>query len=737
MVGNTIGLALIEQPNYMKPDPFDESKDSDDYSINGWYARNALFYLRTYYNRYSASWNEEEIQNLPIVTRGRYLAKYLYGEQDNIRFRHFTKDVSGNNLQVVWEPGKETADIYMSHLGNYQRQLEYKRITATTLSRDVVIRRNAYIESAKLQADKEFMNLVKSAGIGFQGPIQGQGTLTERKAEEIAAKQWKDKAAVNCVKLALDIQETEHMDEKMESCFADYYAANFTGVYIPVENGRPKVRPIPFYNLFYEKCENDPLNRNMKAAGFIDQLTETEILSRYKVSETQSTEIKEAFRSLSTNAGIYNVGNVNWYNTGTTVRAGTIAVVTCFFIAPKRVEKEKVVDRYGNVNYVTPKKKGTSTLVTNELYYCIIAGNRWVLECGPANNVVRSATNKSDPQLPIIVFDGFNIVGNGISMAGLTAQLQDHLDFCRYKIKEKMARDKGIVYMMDGSKLNSLSDNPKRLATDFASLGFTVVNGASGEYGDGVDFKGGLVATMDFRLDATGLQTYTNEYIFTFNQMREIAKMSAIAAGNQTQYVSEEVRRQSVSASQAGVLFMMKGMTRFEEMIIQYATNAYKMVIYKKKSKENVAIGRDGAMVLEKMGDWLMEDVLIWLKTDDVMDDKERQVVNGLLQAYIQNSQNPQAADATKVALGIIKATTYQEAQDDLEDYLNKQNDMQAEAAKREERLKAAEMANSRDIVKAQTDAAIHGKVIDSNTKLTEKQAELEQADNMAAQQPI
>ena len=501
-IGSGLGLGTMALPQFIKPDPIQENIGKtahDDYNISGWYARNLLFYLGTYYNRNSGNWYVDESQEmLPIVTRGRRMAAYLWGGQVNDAFAHFTRDLDGNNLPVMWQSGKETADIFMSHQGEYERQLEYHKISALTLSRDVVVRRAAFMEAARLQANPDFMEAVsKLEGAEF-APLGNVNVTDERAAIEMAAKKWKDKASTNAVKMGYAIQEDCHLVEKMLAIFSNYYSANYSGAYVSAQNGEVDIRVIPFYNLFWEKCENDPLNRNMKAAGFIEQLNETEILARYKMPKEQEEEIKQAFKSISTNAGIYNTGNVNWYNAGTTQRAGTTTVVTCFWIAPKKIDKVKVKDKYGNENYVK-SKDGKGELTTNDLYYCVLAGNRWVLECGLANNVVRSSINKSNPEMPIKVFDGFNIVGNGVSMVGLTAQLQDLLDYCKYKMQLIMARDKGVVYLMDGSKLNSLSDNPKRLINDFASMGFSVYNGASGEYGE-QDFKDKLVMPLDFRL---------------------------------------------------------------------------------------------------------------------------------------------------------------------------------------------------------------------------------------------
>jgi hypothetical protein len=737
-----ISLNMIE-PQVFRPDPWISKNEIDKQIVEvdddkrqvTWFSQNLRFFLYNYYNRPAGSWSiDDPMENLRIVSRGVEFSRYLFGKQNNLFYKQFTTDMDNNNLQVRWEAGKEISNIYRHHLGLFEKQLGNKKITALTLSRDVVVERKAFIEAAMLQGSEEFMQVLGQIdGMSLNPLGTKENPKTPQKAAEMAMKKWKDKAADNAVKLAYSLQEGQFMDMTMKACFADKYAANFTGVSILAKNGKPEIQHHPFYNLFWEKATNDPFNRKMKAAGFIEQLTAQEILTRWSVNEQTAQEIKDAYMNITPNANYYNWPLFSWYGPATTSRAGTISVVTCFWVGPRHLNKKKINDKYGNVNYVKPRKNEKSELVTNDLYYCVFAGDRWILEEGLANNVIRSWDNKSNPEMPIKIFDGFNIMGDGTSMVGLMNQIQDMLDFLRFKIKFIMARDKGVVYLMDGSKLNSLIDNPKRLINDFGAFGFSVYNGASGEYGDVQFGDGELIKPLDFRLDSAAINVYTNQYAFFLNQMEKIASLSGVAMGQQTTYVSEKVRKASMEAAYTGLLSEFTNFTRYEEEILQYAVNLYILLL--KGKKENIVIGKEGIDVLDVDGEWTLQDVLVYLKTDDVIDEERKLSLDGKLLAYLQNSGNPNSAEAFLTSIKMMKAETYQEAEDILEEYIEKAKKALDEANAQAQAMKVAEMQNYQQAVDKQESGATARKEMEVNSKMAVEAANLD-AKEQEMQQP-
>ena len=152
------------------------------------------------------------MENLRIVTRGVEFSRYLFGKQNNLFYKQFTTDMDNNNLQVRWEAGKEISNIYRHHLGLFEKQLGNKKISALTLSRDVVVQRKAFVEAAMLQASPDFMEAIsKINGMEF-APLGKQNVDNPQKAADLAMKKWKDKAAENAVKLAYSLQEQQHTD---------------------------------------------------------------------------------------------------------------------------------------------------------------------------------------------------------------------------------------------------------------------------------------------------------------------------------------------------------------------------------------------------------------------------------------------------------------------------------------------------------------------------------------------
>lgn len=290
-----------------------------------------------------------------------------------------------------------------------------------------------------------------------------------------------------------------------------------------------------------------------------------------------------------------------------------------------------------------------------------------------------------------------------------------------------MARDKGVVYLMDGSKLNSITDNPKRLINDFAAFGLSVYNGATGEYGDVQFGDGELVKPLDFRLDSTAINAYTQQYAFFLNQLEKIASLSGVAMGQQSVYVSEKVRKASMEAAYTGLLSEFNNLTRFEEEIMQYAVNLYKILL--KGKKENIAIGKEGIDVLDIDGEWTLQDVLIFLKTDDVIDDEMKASLDTKLIAYLQNSQNPESAEAFLTSIKMMRASTYQDAENILEEYIEKAKEAREAANAQAMAIKQAEMANYQQGIDKQEAGATARKEMEVNAGMAIEAANLDQKD--------
>ena len=197
-----ISLNMIE-PQVFRPDPWISKNEIDKQIVEvdddkrqvTWFSQNLRFFLYNYYNRPAGSWSiDDPMENLRIVSRGVEFSRYLFGKQNNLFYKQFTTDMDNNNLQVRWEAGKEISNIYRHHLGLFEKQLGNKKITALTLSRDVVVERKAFIEAAMLQGSEEFMQVLGQIdGMSLNPLGTKENPKTPQKAAEMAMKKWKDK----------------------------------------------------------------------------------------------------------------------------------------------------------------------------------------------------------------------------------------------------------------------------------------------------------------------------------------------------------------------------------------------------------------------------------------------------------------------------------------------------------------------------------------------------------------
>jgi hypothetical protein len=692
-----------------------------------WYKAYLRFYLNSYYNRMVGFTNPDNyLEQLPIVTRGQFLMRYLNGKQENIIFKHFTKDLNNNTLRYRWQAGKEMATAFNNHRSIYNTQLGNKKVSAISLSRDTVLRKTAYIEAGGIQGDKNVMSVIRAAPGIVYSPL-GDDARVENPSQGklMATKFFKDKLEEDAVKMAYDIQERNFTNEKYLQAFSSFYGVGYAGMYTYVEEGRVKQRPLMYDELFYEKRDQDPLNRRMSGAGFFEYMTPQEIMVKWNKTEQEIKDIISACGSPNDYA-MRNWPNFSWYRSD--ARRNTVAVVTCFFIAPRNTGKEKIKEKKGDVNYVNAKKK-SNAVVVNDIYYVILAGNEYVLECGLANNVVESRDNKADVELPISVIDCFNVGGDGVSMAGLLYQLQDSLDFYKYKMKQKMGRDHGMVYTINGDMINSMSDNPSKILNDFTSIGFHVVNSSSGEYGEPSNDGKKLVDAFDFRIDAVGLDAYAKAYIMDSNTMDRICNLSPVMTGQQNFYVSENVRKGTIDSGYLALSFMLNTLTAWEEKNLQYAVNLFKQLNGAEGSELELVIGKNGVERVKMLEDARFEDVLIFIRTNDTIGEEKQAELIKLLMAYQQNP-TPESAQGMRIAIGMLKADTYTEAEVLLDEYLEKvivEKEQQAAIAQKQFEM---EQANAKEIVAEQSAVALKSNENNNETKLAAKGLELAAQEN-------
>lgn len=611
------------KPDYSAPD----SDIPENQKTPSWYAQYIRYYSRFYNANNNVLVASDYRGNQLPVQRG--LSNFLYynGHQQNIDYNYATTDLSNNTLPSVWIPGKKVRSLIDYILGSLKEQLDSKIIGVTTLSKRAVSSKTEMLDALLLKYDdgvRAAMEQLKQSGIDFNPEGQNQFANKEE-AEAWFNYNYKDSAEVYAEDMAKYIEQDNDSDNVYMKCALDYAASNYTGLYNYVENGKVLQKSIPFYNLIWDYSDNDKFNRNARFVGFREIMTPQECFAKYP---ELTKEEREEIRSSASDdvkwgdlATLYNTPNLNWWSNYPTGEK-MVSAVTMFFRCNRDMKYSYTKNEDGSMEYNKVRKNKTGDYSCQDIYKGTLIGNKFIVDWGLQNNVVRNPENKSKPELPIKVYNGNTILGDGVSPIGLVAQSQDRIDFYRFKIIELMGRDLGKVFTLNGTKLNE-SVTGKQLLTDFKTMGLSVLNGSSGEANDPNE-NAPLVQTWDMTLSPT-ITVYWDAIRQEEEWMEQALSVSKIAMGSVQPQLGKSVQENAKQMSTTGLVNFYDDFMQFNEMNLQYATNLAKIVYSMDGSFEAPMVIGDRGIKFMKIGkEFRFEDLLIYLKVKDVIGQEDK-----------------------------------------------------------------------------------------------------------------
>jgi hypothetical protein len=653
-----------------------------------WY-KNAVRYYASFYNRNQN--NNTMLDNpnemLNPVDRGLNYMLYYEGKQKNVNYNHVTTDINGNTLQAVWIPGKKVKSLIDHRLGYISSQFKHKEISVTSLAPEVVSWKQRKLENGLLKFDTEMIELLamlEQEGVQYD-PMDGMNFDTKDEWEKYINTSLKDYGEIVMTNIANEIETQNDSNTEYKKAFLDWHAFGYAAMYNYVENGNVNQKCIRAWQVIYDNLDDSPTKKNMKFGGFIERLTPEEIFSKWgdQLDDNAKQEIIQISKSKNSSgnyqpiynniANTYNTPNISYwdFDQGQLV----VSCTTIFFIAPRDTRYEKSTDKYGKEHITRIKRKNRKgQFITYDLYKGVLIGNKWLVDYGLASNVVRNKFNKTMPQIPLMVFTHNTVLGSNLPPIGQIAQHQDNMDFYRFKIMEIVSRDAGKNYVIHGDKLEGTTS--KSLITDFKSIGIHVTAGSSGEYDDPSNVKR-FVEYIDLTLDPNVMR-YVELYREEEMIMEKIMSTNQVELGQQQQYMSQGTQKATIAQTQQGVLDLYQNFTKFNEACLQQSIEIAKMVYALDGDQEKVFIlGDRGVKFLKLTKDMLFQDMLLFVNTNDVIDEAARERIKAYVQAW---SQNPNYGITPLDIIKIEQATTYQEMVSQLDMVFRRNERKQAEA---------------------------------------------------------
>jgi hypothetical protein len=655
-----------------------------------WFKENIQF-IMSHFNKRNDRLNRirraEDVEN-PVDEIVRMFTYYL-GKQANKDYYYTTQDQNECDLPTVWINGQKVTSLIDYMVGNVIKMLDNLEPTAKITSKAAVNRRTQLLEMALLRFDMpEFFDQMEQAtGSKFQ-PLGNQDKKFEVPEDvyRFMEYDYKENGDILATRICEDILNRNYYMEKYKQAFLYVLLGGYVGLHNRIENGKSYFETILPHNLIVDRAKDNDFLSEARFVGIVDYMATVDIIERYQ--EYLSIEEIEEIKKITTN-NMYQLLDLtthpyatSWAFTYNSVPM--VAVVTGYWVGMKDLRYEKTTDKYGNEHYAKMRKDKKGQFWTKTVNKGILIGNRYVVDYGEDTNIVRKHDNPGDVELPVKVFMPNMTMGETRSVVSRLHKHQDRIDYITNEITKMMNRAKGKVYLINRQKLGS--STPRDVISDFERMGIHLTDGnTTGEdFVQGQDQK--LVEVVDMTLDPN-INLLVSLRKEEERLMEEIVNIPKVALGQQSGYVGAKTQAGTIAQSNLGTAYLYQGFIQFIEKHLSHAINQFKLTLTEEDDNEIPVVGNRGKAYLKMTKDFQFEELGVYIKVKDYIDDQARERLIGQAQAAMQN-QMIDMADYIRIE----QAKTYTETLAELEYSMNRKKREQAEAQAQQQAMQQQQM---------------------------------------------
>lgn len=604
-----------------------------------WYKENLQFIMSHFNKRHDRISRVRKIDDLenPIDEIVRMYTYYL-GRQANKDYYYTTQDQNNCDLPTVWINGQKVTSLIDYMVGNAIKMIENIEPTVRAQSKTAVNRRTELLEKALLKFDApQIFELFASAGLEY-APL-GQATDQMEVPEDVyryMEYDYREYSEVLGIKMCEDILLRNDYRNKLKQAFLYTLLGGTIGLENRIENGRQYFDVVLPHNLIIDRAKDDDFNSEARFVGKVDWLNTTDVIERYQEFLTQEEiqEIKEItmnnlYQLLDLTTHPY---ATNWaFNFN---NLPTLACVTGYWIGMKDLGYEESKDKFGNTHYSRIRNGRKGRFWTKTVYKGTLIGNKYVVDIQEMTNLVRKHDNPGDVELPLKVFIPNMVMGENRSVVARLHQHQDRIDFITNEITKMMTRAKGKVYLINRQKLGT--STAQDVISDFERMGIHITDGSA----TGEDYVAGqenrLVEVVDMTLDPN-VQQLVALRREEERLMEEIVNIPKVALGQQQGYVGAKTQAGTIAQSNLGTSYLYQGFVEFFQKELAFALNQYKVSLMDESEEDIPVVGRRGKEWMKVTKDFQFEELGVYIKVADFMDDTARERIIALAQAAMQN----------------------------------------------------------------------------------------------------
>lgn len=686
-----------------------------------WHKENIQFIMSHFnkrHDRISRIRKKDDLMN-PIDEVVRMFTYYL-GRQDNKDYYYTTQDQNNCDLPTVWINGQKVTSLVDYMVGNAIKMIENIEPVVKAQSKAAVNKKTDILQKTLMMFDMPEL-FAELAELGLEYKPLGNKTGEMEVPEDVyrfMEYDYQEYSELLATKMCEDILNRNSYKHKLKQAFLYTLLGGYVGIENRIENGKQYFDAVLPHNLIVDRAKDDDFNTEARFVGKIDWLNITDIVERYQddLTAEELNEIKEInmnnlYQLLDLTTHPY---ATNWaFNVN---NLPTLACVTGYWVGMKDLGYEKSKDKFGNTHFQRIRNQRKGPYWTKTVYKATLIGNKYVVEHGETTNIVRKHDNPGDVELPLKVFIPNMVMGENRSVVARLHQHQDRIDYITNEITKMMNRAKGKVYLINKQKLGT--STAQDVISDFERIGIHITDGSA----TGEDFVSGqdsrMVEVVDMTLDPN-VQQLVSLRREEERLMEEIVNIPKIALGQQSGYVGAKTQAGTIAQSNLGTTYLYQGFIEFFEKQLGYAVNQLKVSLMDESENEIPIVGTRGKEWLKITEDFQFEELGVYIRVKDFMDDQSKERLIGLAQAAMQNQQ----IDMLDY-IRIEKAKTYTEIINELEYSLNKKRrdneKQQAIMQMMQQAQVEQQMAQQQQITGMKEEGANYRKEIDVQGKVTD-----------------
>lgn len=613
--------------NYM-PDQNIDNPDPKLEENKMWYLNN-LYYISQFYNLPTdnvvipaATSFDKFLQNelgpvwgLPANRMYLYM-KYAGGEQANLMYNHLVQNIDGKHDAIVkWTRGRNVQGIINKMRGFGLGELTEIKMGADPLSPDAKGRVEEWAEKEMLKV--LLRPVVENALKDFlkpQDPAEQKFDSLEA-VKKFKEEKYKDHLADTYLDIAKDLWFKGRWVEQGLKMLKYGLVCGACGLEWVLENGYLKPYIHEPWLCIFDTNHDDDFSYQSRFGGVLPQMTLTQIFKRYPQLTSEQREWLNKTAQDSTIQNTLNLTNKNftWWG-GTNVKTNFYHDFTCTVLRAYWIGTEKIDGE-----------------IVETVYTGTIIGNKYMVDFGPAENIVENPNEPYTVQTPFIQWTPNMALGIFDSMVARIHGLQDKMDFCQFRAEELLAKAMGRVPSIDLSQIDGVDDVYKLLER-IRTTG--IIGRTRSNMADNPADHSNLVEMVDMSLN-NDIDTFLKYRAALEAEMQSFTGQPSM--GQMTKYVGQKAYAGNMEQTEAQTAAFWASWMTGIQIALRYGLNVKKNLYAAGFLKEEAltVVGKKGLKMLQDTKDMYCEDFGIYLMLNDRPSEEFRQRMLEFLKAYV------------------------------------------------------------------------------------------------------